>query len=51
MVQANPKLTPDDIEAILTHPSAVRRLPGEDRAGAGQIDPVVAVRLAKSWPA
>jgi subtilisin family serine protease len=49
MTEANPKLTPDDIEAIMTHPSVARALPGE-RGGAGEVDPVAAVKLAKTWP-
>jgi serine protease AprX len=49
MVEANPRLTPDDIEAILTHPQVVRRLPDTDRDGAGFVEPVAAVRMAKAW--
>jgi hypothetical protein len=48
MTEANPKLRPDDIQAIMTHPGVARDLPG-DRDGAGEVDPVAAVKMAKTW--
>jgi subtilisin family serine protease len=48
MIKANPKITPDEIEAILTDPTVARDLPGTTRDGAGEIDPVAAVSAAKA---
>lgn len=48
MLKANPDLTPDGIEAILTHPDVARDIPGTDRDGAGSLDPVRAVEMAAS---
>jgi hypothetical protein len=45
MIEANPSLTPDDVERLMTDPRAVRDLPGT-RDGAGELDPVAAVELA-----
>ncbi len=49
MVEANPNLTPDDIELILTHPSVVYDIPDTMRDGAGNLDPVAAVRMARDF--
>jgi hypothetical protein len=46
MLEANPSLTPDDVERLMTDPRAVRDLPGT-RDGAGELDPVAAVELAR----
>jgi hypothetical protein len=46
MVAANPKITPDQIEAILTSGRATTQLPG-DRDGHGLLDPVKAVKEAR----
>jgi hypothetical protein len=46
MVAANPNITPDQIEAILTSGRVTTQLPG-DRDGAGLLDPVKAVKEAK----
>jgi subtilisin family serine protease len=43
MIEANPSLTPDDVERLMKR--AVRDLPGV-RDGAGELDPVAAVELA-----
>jgi hypothetical protein len=51
MTEANPKLTPNDIENILKDPRVAHDLPETERDGAGVVDPVAAVRLARDWPA
>lgn len=48
MTEANPKLTPDAIEKILTSRGVIHDVPG-GIAGAGQVDVVAAVRRAKAW--
>ncbi len=47
MVKANPDITPDQVESILTSGAANRDLPGTTRDGAGILDPVAAVRMAR----
>jgi len=49
MVKANPSLTPDNIEAILKDPRVAHDIGGTQRDGAGVIDPVAAVELARDW--
>jgi hypothetical protein len=47
MVAANPKITPDQIETILTSGRVTTDLPG-DTDGKGLLDPVKAVKEAKN---
>ncbi len=47
MLKANPALRPDDIESILMRPEVARDIAGTTRDGAGVVDPVAAVRLAR----
>jgi serine protease len=56
MIKANPKITPDQIENILTSPGVARHIPNQTRPGwphepprdgAGEIDPVAAVAAAR----
>jgi subtilisin family serine protease len=48
MVKANPNITPAQIEKILQSPAVAKDVKGTSRDGAGVIDPVAAVREAKS---
>jgi serine protease len=57
MVKADPKITPDQIEQILTSPGVARHVPNAKvegvgseppRDGAGEIDPVAAVAAARA---
>ena len=50
MTEVNPSLTPDDIEKIMTDPAVARDIPDTDSDGAGHVDPVAAVRIARDWP-
>jgi subtilisin family serine protease len=50
MTEVKPRLTPDDIENILKDPRVAHDIPGTERDGAGFVDPVAAVRLARDWP-
>lgn len=47
MIKANPKITPDQIEAILTSGRVTVDLAAGDRDGTGLLDPVKAVKEAK----
>ncbi|MFO0726202.1 MAG: S8 family serine peptidase [Myxococcota bacterium] len=48
MSSANPKLTVDQIERLMTDPRVVQDLPGTTRDGAGLIDPVNAALVARN---
>lgn len=46
MVKANPDITPDQLEKILTSKAVLKDLRGTERDGGGVLDPVLAVRSA-----
>jgi len=48
MVKANPSITPDQIESIITNPTLSHQVPNNPRAGNGIVNPVLAVHVAKN---
>jgi hypothetical protein len=48
MIKANPKITPDQIDAILRDPTVAKDIRGTTRDGAGAVDPVAAVEAARA---